>query len=99
MAYRLALPPIVIVHDVFHVSLLKKYVKDVDHVIEWFVLQVEPKGKFQLELQFIFQRKVLMLQNREIKQVKVQWKHFGPNEATWEMADKMQAMYPSLFAG
>ena len=34
VAYRLALPSIVKVHDVFHVPLLKKYVKDVDHVID-----------------------------------------------------------------
>jgi len=34
VAYRLALHLIVKVHDVFHVSLLKKYVKDVDHVID-----------------------------------------------------------------
>ena len=33
------------------------------------------------------------------KQVKVQWKHFGPNEYTWEMVDQMRALYPSLFAG
>ena len=29
----------------------------------------------------------------------MQWKHFGPNKATWEMVDQMQAMYPSLFDG
>jgi len=46
VAYRLALPPIVKFHDVFHVSLFKKYAKYVDHVIEWSVLQVEPDGEF-----------------------------------------------------
>jgi len=38
LSYRLALPPTVKVHDVFHVSLLKKYVRDVDHVFDWSVL-------------------------------------------------------------
>eukprot|EP00253_Pinus_taeda_P027710 PITA_27710 len=46
VAYQLALPPIVKVQDVFHISLLKKYIKDVDHVIDWFVLQVEQEGEF-----------------------------------------------------
>ena len=34
VAYRLAIPPTMKVYDVFHVTFLKKYVKDVDHVIE-----------------------------------------------------------------
>ena len=38
VAYRLVLSPTMKVHDVFHVSFLKKYIKDVDHVIEWSVL-------------------------------------------------------------
>ena len=38
MAYQLALPLIVEVYNFFHVSLLKRYVKDVDHVIDWSVL-------------------------------------------------------------
>ena len=49
MAYQLALPPTMKVHDVVHISLLKKYIKDVDHVIDWSVLQVEQEGEFQLE--------------------------------------------------
>jgi len=75
------------VHDVSHVSLLKNYVKDVDNVIVWSILQVEPDGEFQLEPHYILHKKVIMLWNLVIEQVKVQWKHFGPNEATWEMVD------------
>lgn len=46
IAYQLSLPPIVKFNDVFHVSLLKKYVEDVYHVLDWFLLQVEPYGEF-----------------------------------------------------
>ena len=38
VAYRLELHPTVKGHEVFHVSFLKRYVNDVDHVIDWFVL-------------------------------------------------------------
>ena len=51
IAFQLALPLTAKVYDVFHVSLVKKYVKDVDHVIDWFVLQVYPEGEFQPEPQ------------------------------------------------
>ena len=33
----------------FYVSLLKKYVHDPNHVINWDVIQVEPEGEFQIE--------------------------------------------------
>jgi len=42
--------------------------------------------------------KILMFWNREIEQVKLLWNQFRPDEATWDMVDHMQVMYPSLFA-
>jgi hypothetical protein len=38
VAYMLALPASMIVHNAFHVSLLKKYIPDANHVIDWNVI-------------------------------------------------------------
>jgi hypothetical protein len=38
VAYRLSLSPIIKTHNVFHVSLLKKYVHDSNHIIDWSVI-------------------------------------------------------------
>jgi len=38
VAYKLVLSPRMKFHEVFHISLLKHYIKDVDHVIGWSVL-------------------------------------------------------------
>ena len=46
VAYQLALPVNIKVHNVFPVSLLKKYVHDATHVIDWAEIQVEPEGEF-----------------------------------------------------
>jgi hypothetical protein len=97
VAYRLELPPTTKEHNVFHVSLLKKYVHDYNHIIEWSVIQVELEGEFLPEPQCIIDRKKIPLRNRTIAQVKVQWKHFGPDEATWEMGDAMKHVYPFFF--
>ena len=35
LAYELALPPNIKSHNVFYVSLLKKYVHDPNHIIDW----------------------------------------------------------------
>ena len=43
VAYELDLTPMVKVHNVFHVSLLKKYIYDSNHILDWYLVQVEPK--------------------------------------------------------
>ena len=65
-------------HNVFHVYFLKKYVHDPIHIIDWNVIQVEPKGELQVEPMCILDKKVAFLRNQAIRHVKVHWKYLGP---------------------
>eukprot|EP00253_Pinus_taeda_P022817 PITA_22817 len=97
VAYQLALPSHIWVHNVFHVSLLKKYVYDPKHIIIWQDIQAKLEGEILVEPLNILDWKEVLLQKRAITQVKVQWQHFGPHEATWEDAELMKRAYPGLF--
>jgi hypothetical protein len=48
VSYMISLPASMSVHNVFHVSLLNKYIPDANHVIDWNVIQVEKEGAFQV---------------------------------------------------
>ena len=67
----------------------KKYVHDPNHVFDWDVIQVEPKGEFQIKPMRILDRKVTILWNQYIGQVNMQWEHYCPEEEMWELEDAM----------
>ena len=85
------------VHNVFHVSLLNKYIPDANHVIDWNVIQVEKEGAFQVHSVLILDRKIKQLWNQAIGIVKVQWTWYGPEDVTWEHEDAMRVEYSHLF--
>ena len=85
------------IHNVFHVSLLKKYIPDANHVIDWNVIQVEQEGAFQVHPVCIMEQKINQLWNGAIGIVKVQWTWYGPEDATWEHEDAMRTEYSHLF--
>ena len=98
VAYRLALPPALSkVHDVFHVSLLRKYMRDPSHVISYEQLSVDPQLVYEEKPVMILDRKEKVLRNKTVPLVKVQWCNHGIEEATWETEDKMRELYPHLF--
>ena len=48
VAYQLALPSSMSgVHEVFHVSMLRKYIPDPTHVVDWEQIEVDTDGTFE----------------------------------------------------
>eukprot|EP00253_Pinus_taeda_P015218 PITA_15218 len=97
VAYQLALPSHIRIHNLFHVSMLKKYIYDPKHVIKWQDIRVEPEGEVRVEPLRILDRREVQLRKRVITQIKVQWQHYGPEEATWEDEELFRKAYPELF--
>ena len=78
--------------------LLKKiYIVDKTHNIEWNNVQVESERDFHVEPVHILDMREVVHHKKTIVQVKVQWEHYAPYEATWEREDVMRQDYPFLF--
>ena len=98
VAYRLALPPtLAAVHNVFHVSMLRKNTPDPTHIIDHETLPIRKDLSYEEKPIGIMARDVRRLRRREIPLVKILWKNHRDNEATWDCEDDMRRSYPELF--
>ena len=98
VAYKLALPPsLANVHNVFHVSMLKKYIQNPSHVLHYEPLSLDSDLSYEELPVQILEKEEKQLRNRKIPLVKVLWKNHSVAETTWEREDEMRKKYPSLF--
>ncbi|XP_019194766.1 PREDICTED: uncharacterized protein LOC109188591 [Ipomoea nil] len=98
LAYCLALPlELERVHNVFHVSQLKRYVHDPAHVLPPEVLPIEEDLSYEERPLRILDFKTWDTRRKSVKMVKVWWSHHGVEEATWELEASMRERYPELF--
>ena len=98
VAYRLALPlSMTGVHEVFHVSMLRKYTPDLAHVVDWRHIEVDTDGTFEEGPVCIVDSRDQVLRRKTVRLVKVLWRHYGVEESTWECEDTMRATYLFLF--
>nr|GEW65813.1 reverse transcriptase domain-containing protein [Tanacetum cinerariifolium] len=86
------------VHDVFHVSNLKKCIADTDLQVPLEEIKVDDKLYFVEEPVEIVDRQVKKLKRSWILIVKVRWDSRRGAEFTWEREDQFQTKYPHLFA-
>ncbi|KAK8925811.1 hypothetical protein KSP39_PZI018571 [Platanthera zijinensis] len=96
-AYRLELPAnFPGVHDVFHVSQLRKCVHSDRQVLD-FVPPLEPNLSYVEVPVRILDARDRVLRKKTIPMVKVLWKNHDVESATWELESAMREAYPHLF--
>ena len=72
VAYRLALSPSMTgVHEVFHVSILRKYTPDPAHVVDWGQIEVDTDGTFEEGLVCILDSRDQVLRRKTVRLVRV----------------------------
>ncbi|GFS40213.1 hypothetical protein Acr_00g0067210 [Actinidia rufa] len=98
VAYCLALPPQLSgVHQVFHVSMLRKYNRDPSHILDWTELALKQDAFYEKQPIQILESRDRVLRDRTTTMVKVLWKHHGVEESTWEDELETRSRYPNLF--
>ncbi|WVZ96414.1 hypothetical protein U9M48_042052 [Paspalum notatum var. saurae] len=97
VAYRLELPPhLATVHDVFHVSQLKKCLRVPEEVIDTSQIQIEPDLTYEEHPIKILDQKQRATRRRAINFNKVQWSNHSEEEATWEQEEFLRTKYPGF---
>ena len=85
-------------HNVFHVSLLKKYIPDSEHTLDLNDNILVNQEVFQMVPERILEVKEKALRNRNLREVLVQWKGYPVEDASWEDWDHISAQFPHLQA-
>ena len=100
VSYRLELPvSLAGVHDVFHISMLRKHLRDEEHhrVADVSDVEIQADISTMEHPVCILAREEKKLRNKVIPLVKVQWSRRGAEEASWEREEDMRRDYPQLF--
>ena len=93
VAYQLDLPPEADIHDIFHVSQLKKAMGFTGQYIP---LPIHVHGHRGYEPAAILDRKMVRRGNRADVHLLIHWKNLSPAEATWEFASEIRKRFPTF---
>jgi hypothetical protein len=99
VAYQLELPPqLSDVHDVFHISQLKKCLRVPEEQLPMENLNAKEDLSYQEYPVKILEMSERVTRNKRIKMCKVQWSHHIEEEAIWERGEELKAEFLSFFS-
>jgi hypothetical protein len=97
VAYKLLLPPqMAAIHDVFHVSQLKKCIKIPTEIVETRAIEIEPDLSYMEQPIQILDTKERVTRRKKVKMYKILWDHHTEEEATWETEFYLQQNFPTF---
>src|SRR5579883_1549543 len=97
VAYRLRLPTsLSAVHDVFHVSQLKKCTRVPTEVVDQGQIQLEPDLTYTAQPARVLDQKERSTRRHTVKMYKILWKDHTEEEATWETEEYLNKCYPGF---
>ena len=101
VAYRVTLPSHLSgIHNVFHVSQLRKCIRDSDSVIdpsEQFKLEISPSLSTVQQPIRVLDSEVRRIRSKNVPLVKIQWTE-NPNDCTWETRESIERSFPGFLS-
>jgi hypothetical protein len=99
VAYQLELPPqLSDVHDVFHVSQLRKCLRVLEEQIPLEQLTIGEDLTYQEYPVKLLDTSEKVTRNNRYKMCRVQWSNHTEEEATWEKEDQLKAEFLDIFS-
>jgi hypothetical protein len=99
VAYPLQLPKTLsAIHNVFHVSQLKKCLRVPNRTIDIMDVTLEPDLTYSEHPIRVLDQKDRVTRRRVLKFYKIQWNQHTEDEATWETQDFLEKNFPAFLA-
>ena len=97
VAYRIRLPSLLAaIHDVFHISQLKKCIKVPIEIIKPQDIEIEPDLSYAEYPIRVLDTKERSTRREKVRMYKIQWNHHTEEEATWETETYLQRNFPDF---